>query len=402
MQTYKYSAVNLRNQTIRGTFIAKDEKDLAEQLAKQDLFLISAAPYSGKTPSAFFTLGTGKVGTGELTGFCRQFAILLKSHMPLLESLEILKNQTFTPWFRKILEVIYEDVKGGVLLSEALKKHAKVFPEFFRSMVYVGEMSGKPEAVMEALADYYERDAIMRQKLKGAMAYPTMLFCMMLGIVLLMLMVVVPTFREALAELEVPITGITRVVYDISDFIMTWWPVMLLGVILAVLLALLCLRTPWGRYSFDAVKIKLPLLGRMQIHMLTARFARAFGLLLSSGMDLTDAMDAVSVVLTNRYVKRRFLLAAERVRQGMSLTQAFVMMDIFPVMLTKMVAIGERTNALDDVLMRSCAFFDMELETSHTAFTARVQPVMMLLLGVVVMALFLAVYAPMLSIMDGL
>ena len=229
MQKYKYTAVNLQNQKIKGTFIAKDERDLAEQLAKQSLYLTSASIYTGNTPSAFFTLGTGKVTLSELTTFCRQFAIMLISNIPLLDCLDILKNQPFSSYFKKILDVIYDDVKSGLVLSEALKKHAKVFPDFFRSMVYVGEMSGKLDLVFNSLADYYERDSAMRQKLRGAMAYPIMLLLMTIGIVVLMLTLVIPKFKDAMADMEVPIEGLTKVVYDISDFVMEWWMLILSG-----------------------------------------------------------------------------------------------------------------------------------------------------------------------------
>ena len=135
MQKFKYTAVNLQKHKIKGTFIAKDEKDLAAELAKQGLYLITSSPYSDKTPSAFFTLGTGKVSFNELTTFCRQFAIMQNTHIPILDCLDILRNQSFSAYFKKILQVIYDDVKGGLVLSEALNKHAKVFPEFFRSMI---------------------------------------------------------------------------------------------------------------------------------------------------------------------------------------------------------------------------------------------------------------------------
>ena len=122
MQKYKYTAVNLQNKKIKGTFIAKDERDLAEQLAKQSLYLVSSSVYTGNTPSAFFTLGTGKVSLSELTTFCRQFAIMLTTHVPLLDCLDILRNQPFSGYFKKILDVVYDDVKSGLVLSEALKK----------------------------------------------------------------------------------------------------------------------------------------------------------------------------------------------------------------------------------------------------------------------------------------
>ena len=402
MQKYKYTAVNLQNQKIKGTFIAKDERDLAEQLAKQSLYLTSASIYTGNTPSAFFTLGTGKVTLSELTTFCRQFAIMLISNIPLLDCLDILKNQPFSSYFKKILDVIYDDVKSGLVLSEALKKHAKVFPDFFRSMVYVGEMSGKLDLVFNSLADYYERDSSMRQKLKSAMAYPIMLLLMTMGIVVLMLTLVIPKFKDAMSDMAVPIEGLTKVVYDISDFVTEWWTLILSGVMILGIIIFIFLQTEKGKYTLDVLLVKLPLIRTIQINTVTARFARAFALLLSSGMDLTDAMDAAEVIMTNRYMKKRFHMATDYVRHGMSLTNAFESIDIFPSMMIKMITIGEKTNSLDDVLTRSCSFFDAQLEASFNSFSSKIQPIMILIMGLVVGTLFLAVYSPMLSMMNTL
>ncbi len=402
MQKYKYTAVNLQKQKIRGVFIAKDEEDLALQLAKQSLFLVSAKPYSGGTPSAFFTLGTGKVSMPELTSFCRQFAIMLNTHIPILDSLDILKNQPYSSYFRNILAVVFEDVQSGMLLSEALNKHAKVFPNFFRSMIKVGELSGKLDMVLNALADYYEKDADLRGKVKSALAYPMMLAGMTLGIVILMLALVVPTFRETLDQLEVEATGLTAAVYAVSDFLLEWWQYLLAGIVVLGLIIFLVIRTEFGGYAVDVLKLKLPILKTIQINMITARFARAFALLLSSGMDLNEAMYATEIVIGNKYLTNRFRQATEAVRAGMSLTNAFESYNLFPPMMIQMITIGEKTNALDDVLTRSCNFFDTQVETSMNSLTNKIQPIMLLVMGSVIGILFLAVYSPMISIMTGL
>lgn len=402
MQKYKYTAVNLQNKKIKGTFIANDERDLAEQLAKQSLYLVSASVYSGNTPSAFFTLGTGKVTLPELTSFCRQFAIMLTTHVPLLECIDILKNQPFSGYFRKILEVIYDDVKGGMLLSEALQKHAKVFPDFFRSMTYVGEMSGRLDVVFNALADYYERDASMRQKLKSAMSYPIVLLALTFVIAIAMLVFIIPTMKDGLKDMDVPIEGITKVIYDMSDFVLEWWQAIITCIMLVGIAIFLFLMTEKGKYVRDVLLLKMPLVKTIQISTLTAKFARAFALLLSSGTDLTDALDAVSVVLTNRYLRKHFAVAIDYVRHGMSLTNALESVGLFPTMLTKMITIGERTNSLDDVLTRSCDYFDTQLESSFSSFSSKIQPIMIAIMGVVVGVMFIAVYSPMLSIMGTL
>jgi len=402
MQKYKYTAVNLQKRKIRGVFIAKDEEDLAQQLAKQSLFLVSSKPYSGGTPSAFFTLGTGKVSMHELTTFCRQFAIMLNTHIPILDSLDILKNQPYSTYFRNILVVVYEDVQGGMFLSEALNKHAKVFPDFFRSMIKVGELSGKLDVVLRSLADYYEKDAELRRKVKSALSYPMMLAGMTVGIVVLMLTLVVPTFRETLTELGVEVSGLTAAVYAVSDFMLEWWRLMLAGAVVIGLLVYAISHTEYGGYAIDVLKLKLPIVKSIQINMITARFARGFALLLSSGMDLNEAMYATEIVIGNKYLTKRFHQATEAVRSGMSLTNAFESYKLFPPMMIQMITIGEKTNALDDVLMRSCNFFDTQVETSLNSLTNKIQPVMLLIMGVIIGTLFLAVYSPMISIMTGL
>lgn len=400
MQKYKYTAVNLQKHKIKGVFIAHDEEDLAEQLAKQSLFLISAKPYADPSNSIFSF--ENKVTIKELTSFSRQYSIMLNTHIPILDCLDILKNQPFTAYFRSIISIIYEDVQGGMLLSEAMEKHNRIFPDFFRSMVKVGELSGHLDLVFTSLADYYEKETEMRRKIKGAMAYPMMLMGMTVGIVILMLAVVVPTFRETLSKLEVEPEGLTAAVYAISDFLLEWWKVSLLIILSIALLICIMNRTEKGKYLFDVLKLKAPIIKTIQINTITSRFARAFSLLLSSGLDLNEALYATEIVLGNRYLKERFNHAAEAVRGGMSLTNAFESGQLFPAMLIQMITIGEKTNALSEVLTRSCKFFDAQVEESVNSLTNKLQPIMLIIMGSVVCVLFLAVYSPILSIMTGL
>lgn len=402
MQKFKYTAVNLQKQKIKGTFIAEDEKDLAAELAKQGLYLLSSAPYSDKTPSAFFTLGTGKVSFNELTTFCRQFSIMQNTHIPILDCIDILRNQTFSSYFRKILQVIYDDVKGGLVLSEALNKHSKVFPEFFRSMVFVGEMSGKLDLVFTSLADYYEKDATLKRKVKSAMSYPLILLFMTVGILILMFAMVVPTFRESLSSLDVPVTGLTKTIYDISDFFALYWHYVVLGIMLVGLSIFGILCTEKGKYAFDYLKLKLPFIKTVQLNIISARFARGFGLLLSSGMDLNEALDSIEIILGNRYFKKRFHAAADNVRHGTSLTVAFESYKLFPQIMLQMIQIGEKTAEIDDVLTRSCDYFDSLVETSLNSLVAKIQPTMLIIMGGIIGTLFIAVYSPMLNIMTTL
>lgn len=403
MEKYKYTAIDLNKQKYSGIFIAQDERDLAVQLAKQNLYLISSSPYSGVAKSSFFSLSFGSaVKLNELTAFCRQFAIMINSGMSILACIDSLRKQAFSSFFRGILDVTYEDVKGGIMLSEALNKHKKVFPDFFRSMIKVGEISGKLDMVFNSLADYYETDERVKKRVRGALAYPLMLAVLMVGIVVLMLLYIVPTFRESLASLEVPIEGITKIVYDVSDWLLANWKTVLLIVACIAALGWLFGLTENGKYFYDKLKLQLPFIRKVQIDLITARFARGFGLLLSSGMDIVDAMDSIVIVLGNRDVEKRFRLATEDVRHGMSMSKAFSKHKLFPDILIEMVAVGEKTAAVDEVLNRSCGFFDDQVETTLTNVIGVIQPVMLLMMGAIVAVLFIAIYSPMLSIMTSL
>ena len=377
MPTYKYVAVNLQKQKFKGKFIANDETDLAIQLTKQNLYLVSASEYKGGTPSAFFTLGTGKVSLGELTTFCRQFAIMITSGVQAFDCLEVLKTQSFSSYFKAILNVIADDVKSGDMLSSALDKHKRVFPDFFVSMVHVGEVSGKLDKVFISLADYYESDAAIRRKTKSAMAYPLMLAGMTVAITVLMLAFVVPRFKDVLAQLGVEATGFTGVIYGISDFLTAYWRSMLLGVIVIVGGLFLFSRTRVGKRFFDIFMIKCPMIGKVTVELITARFARAFSILLSSGMDLASALDATALILGNSYVESRFKAASEDVRHGITLTNAFRKYRLFPDMMLQMLSVAEKTNALDEVLGRSCQFFDEQVDATLNSVTSKIQPAML-------------------------
>ena len=402
MPTYKYVAVNLQKQKFKGKYIADDEKDLSVKLAQQNLYLVSASEYKGGTPSAFFTLGTGKVKMPELTTFCRQFAIMHSTGVQVLDCLELLKKQPFTAYFKSILQVVSEDVKSGDMLSTALEKHKKVFPEFFVSMVHVGEASGKLDTVFVSLADYYEADAAIKRKAKSALSYPMMLAAMAVVIIIMMLAFVVPTFEETLMKLGVEPEGFTAVVYGISHFLTDNWRIIVLLVIFVGLGIFIFLSTKTGKYALDVFKIKCPIIKKLTIDLITARFARAFSILLSSGMDLATALDTTSIIIGNRYMQKKFAEASDDVRQGVTLTDAFDRYNLFPEMLIQMLAVGEKTNSLDEVLSRSCRFFDEQVETTLSSVTSKIQPVMLIIIGGIIGALFLAVYTPMLSIMNQL
>ncbi|MBR2052671.1 MAG: type II secretion system F family protein [Clostridia bacterium] len=401
MKKYKYTAFNLERKKFSGVYFANNEDDLRAKLADQGLFLISYRAVADKSPNAFFSL-TGKVKMKEITHFCRQLSIMINSSIELIGCLEILKEQSFSKFFKQVLEMVYEDVKSGKLLSQAMEKHKKIFPNFFRNMIYVGEMSSSLEKVLQNIADYYENESRTKSKVKSAMVYPIMLLVMTLGILVLMMLVVVPTFKTSLGEMEIEMPGITMAIFNLSDFIMQNWMMIFLVLAGVVLLFILLGKTNNGRFFFDMLGMKIGVIKRYKTAKVTAIFSRAFGMLLSSGMHIVDAMEVVQKILGNKYVEKKFAAATEEVRKGVSLTNALENMNIFPPMLIQMIAVGERTASLDETLLRTCGYFDDELQNSLNALTSMIQPILMLFMGVSIGIIFIAVYSPMLSIMQGI
>ena len=401
MKKFKYTAFNLDRKKFTGVYFANNEEDLRAKLADQGLFLISCRAVADKSPNAFFSL-TGKVKMKEITHFCRQLSIMINSSIELIGCLEILKEQSYSKFFKQVLEMVYEDVKSGQLLSQAMEKHKKIFPNFFRNMIYVGEMSSSLDKVLQNIADYYENESRTKSKVKSAMVYPIMLLVMTIGILALMMLMVVPTFKTSLGDMDIAMPAITMAIFNLSDFIIQNWMMIFLIAFGVIALTILFAKTKNGRYFFDMLGMKIGFIKRYKTAKVTSIFSRAFGMLLASGMHIVEAMEVVQKILGNKYVEKKFAVATEEVRKGVGLTKALEDMNIFPPMLIQMVAVGEKTASLDETLLRTCAYFDEELQNSLNAVTSLLQPILMLFMGVSIGIIFIAVYSPMLSIMQGI
>ncbi len=401
MKKFKYTATNLYGKKFRGVFLAEDEDDLRAQLAKQNLFLVDSKITSDKSPSRFFSV-TGKVSTNELCTFCRQFSILVESGTFIIDALNILRNQSYSSYLKKVLELVYEDVKSGKLLSEALAKHKNTFPNFFVSMIRIGESSGQINKVLVTVADYMESDAKIKAKTKSAMVYPCFLIFMALALIVLMMAVIIPTFQNALSALDVQMPPLTLKIFALGEWFKRSWQNLALIIVAVAGLFVLLINTKSGRLFWDRLKFHLPGVRDIIRNNVSSRFCRAFSLLIASGMDVIDAMDEVVVVLGNTYVAQQFRLATEDVRHGMSITTALRGYKLFPDMLVQMVAVGENTDKLDSVLAHAGPFFETQVERSLSSIASIIQPVILCFIGVTVGILFYAVYSPMLEVMNTL
>lgn len=380
---------------------ASDEVSLKAYLKQDDYFLVKSKLVVEKSPNTFFSVSS-KVKLREIVIFLRQFSVMVSAAISISESLNILKGQKFSKAFRKVLIQVHNDVLSGLLLSEALRKHPKVFPNFFTEMVAIGEVSGSLDTVLESMADYYERDQKIRKKAKSAMVYPCLVIGLTVIIIFFMALVILPEFEKMITDLGGEVPLITEVVLNFFGFIKTNFLFIIAGIAILVIAFILWKKTKTGRYQLDWIKLHIPFLGVVNKNLITARFARAFIILLNSGMTITDCMENLYRMLGNKVYMKKFSYSIEEVKRGKRIAKSIENTNMFPVLLTEMINVGEKSGNLTEVLESTSSYFDNNVETSITRATSILEPLMIVVLGLVVGLVILSVYLPIIAMMQNI
>ena len=375
---------------------ANDIKSLRVLLKEQNLVLVKATKLKEKQPNLFLSVSS-RVKPQEVILFLRQFSVMINSSTSISDALNALKQQNYSKPFKKVLMDVHNSVLSGMLLSEAFEKHPEVFPSFFVEMVAIGEVSSSLDSVLKSMADYYESNARMKKKSRTAMVYPIMLFVMLFVVVVFLSFVILPQFADMFAAFDGTIPKITLAVLAISEFIRNNILYLITGIFGGVLLILLFFTTPPGQRVLDWLKIYTPIIGRVNKAIITARFTRAFIILLRSGMNITDCMDNLKRILGNSFYQDKFQYAIDEVKRGKKIAESIERTGLFPKMLTEMIAVGEKSGNLDEVLESTALFYDSQVESSISKATAALEPTMIILLGAVVALVLLSVYLPMID-----
>ena len=375
---------------------ANDEKSLRVILKEQNLVLVKATKLKEKQPNLFLAVSS-RVKPQEVILFLRQFSVMINSSTSISDALNALKQQNYSKPFKKVLMDVHNSVLSGMLLSEAFEKHPEVFPSFFVEMVAIGEVSSSLDSVLKSMADYYESNQRMKKKSRTAMVYPIMLFVMLFVVVVFLSFVILPQFADMFAAFDGTIPKITVAVLAISEFIRNNILYLITGIFGGVLLILLFFTTPPGQRVLDWLKIYTPIIGRVNKAIITARFTRAFIILLRSGMNITDCMDNLKRILGNSFYQDKFQYAIDEVKRGKKIAESIERTGLFPKMLTEMIAVGEKSGNLDEVLESTAMFYDTQVESAISKATAALEPTMIILLGAVVALVLLSVYLPMID-----
>ena len=375
---------------------ANDEKSLRVILKEQNLVLVKATKLKEKQPNLFLAVSS-RVKPQEVILFLRQFSVMINSSTSISDALNALKQQNYSKPFKKVLMDVHNSVLSGMLLSEAFEKHPEVFPSFFVEMVAIGEVSSSLDSVLKSMADYYESNQRMKKKSRTAMVYPIILFVMLFVVVVFLSFVILPQFADMFAAFDGTVPKITVAVLAISEFIRNNILYLITGIFGGVLLILLFFTTPPGQRVLDWLKIYTPIIGRVNKAIITARFTRAFIILLRSGMNITDCMDNLKRILGNSFYQDKFQYAIDEVKRGKKIAESIERTGLFPKMLTEMIAVGEKIGNLDEVLESTALFYDTQVESAISKATAALEPTMIILLGAVVALVLLSVYLPMID-----
>lgn len=408
MAQFAYKARDAQGNLHKSFITADNEAAAKAQLSEKGWWTLELVNTVGKPQSVLdfsldgFIASMGGVGLKDLVIFCRQFSVLVNSGVAMMKTLTILSEQTENPKFMKILKNIKSDVEGGMTLSDSFAKFPKVFDNLFINMIKAGEAGGILDDVLNRLAKFFEDRARLTNKVKSALAYPTMVSILATIIFFIMLTVILPRFSEIFSRLGSELPAYTQVLINISNVLRSAW-------LFLIIFAIGCLvygfrklySTEKGKYEVDKISLKLPIFGVLIQKIAVARFTRTLGTLVKSGVPILLSLEIVEEASGNAILARTVRDIREEIKQGGTISEPLDKSEIFPPMVVSMIAVGEETGELDSMLAKIADFYDSEVEAAVDALTSLLEPLMMVFLGGMVGAVIVGMYLPMFKLFDA-
>ena len=396
MPTYAYTARARDGKKKTGTLTAE-----SRQLAVQVLQSRGLIPDKVQEKrSALRRAGTGKrVKNSELMVFTRQLSTIINAGLPLLQGLDILAEQTEDANFSSVIREIGTDVEGGETFSEALRKHPRAFPDLYVSMVRAGEAGGDLDGVLMQLADYIEATEELKRRIRSAMTYPVAAFMLIVIIAIGLIVFVVPQFADIFASFDKALPAPTQILINLSNVLRSSAAFVLLAAIIGAIIGIRVYgKTPAGRMQLDGLKLRLPVFGKLLRKVAISRFARTLSTLTRSGVPILQAMEIVERTAGNEVFAKAIRNAGDSVRNGETLAEPLARSGEFPAMVTRMIGIGEKTGALEQMLTKVSDFFDSEVKATVDGLTSLIEPLLIAVMGLVVGGIVIALFMPILQL----
>ncbi|MBI2340432.1 MAG: type II secretion system inner membrane protein GspF [Deltaproteobacteria bacterium] len=404
MAVYAYKGIDSKGKQVSGVVDAENDRAARLKLRKTGVF--TSEIYLEGSKKGFSLGGKGgpaflqRVKTKELAHMTRQLATLMGANIPLVDALGALQEQVENPLLKKSLSQIKDKVTEGSRLADAMKAFPKIYNDLYVHMIRAGEASGALEGVLGRLADFTEYQALLKSKVTSAMMYPVIMALVGMSLMMYLLISVVPKivsiFEDAEAVLPLP----TRILMNTSSFTQSYWYLIILGMALAVYLIRRYAKTPQGRMKIDRMSLKAPIFGELFRKIALSRFSRTLSTLLRSGVQLLQALDIVKNVVNNMVLSEAIDSTQHSVKEGESIAEPLRRSGQFPPMVIHMIAVGEKTGALETMLEKVANTFDTEVDTTVSTMTTLLEPLMILVMGGVVSFIVLSILLPILKMSE--
>lgn len=387
MPTYSWEGKNRTGRVVKGTMEAKSIDAVYSQLNSQLITPIKVVETKEKKSK-------GGIPTKDKVVFTRQFSTMIDAGLPLVQSLEILASQQPNKVFKDVLYQIKSDVEQGSTLSEALKKHPKVFDDLYVSLVAAGEMGGMLDQILNRLASYMEKSEKLVKRVKGAMTYPAVVIGIAIVVVAVILIFVIPVFQKMFADFGGELPAPTQFVINLSNALKKYGIFMAMGIFALFTMIKKYYGTPGGRLKIDALLLKAPVISDLIRKSAVARFTRTLGTMISSGVQILDGLEIVSKTAGNKVIENAIMEARISISQGKTIAEPIGQSGVFPPMVVQMIAVGEATGAMDNMLNKIADFYEEEVDAAVDALTAMIEPLLMVFLGTALGGLIISMYLP--------
>ncbi len=402
MPVFQYTVSDATGNVRSGTSEAESEEILTRRLQEQG-FRVSAVKKTAKKKSGASQVAFGRVKLKDVSIFCRQFSTMTDAGVSLVRTLDVLGEQTQNVLLKRIIQEIQVDVEGGANLSAAMAKHPKTFNNLFVGLIKAGEVGGVLEEALQRLSFFMEKDLELKRKVKGAMTYPVIVIIVAVAIVLGLCTFIVPKFVDLFKDLGVKqLPAPTQMLMDFSTFLKSEWYIGI-GIIFLVWGSIKLIgRTRIGRRVIDRMKLKAPVFGPLGRKVSLARFSRTLGTLLVSGVPILQALETVAATMNNVILSDAVMNAHARIREGDRIRDPLEKSGQFPPMVVHMISIGEESGALDQMLTKIGEFYESEVDAQLQSLTAAIEPIMIVVLGLIVGFIVISLFMPLIAVIANL
>jgi MSHA biogenesis protein MshG len=391
---FSYKARDARGELLQGTLESADTGSAASQLATRGLTPIDIVPARAARGGAKLRLFQERIKPEELMFFSRQMYTLLKAGVPIMRALAGLRESAASKAFAGIVGQVRESLDAGQALASALGSHPRVFTPFYVNMVRVGEMTGRLEEIFLRMFHHLEFDKFMREQVRSAVRYPSFVLATMAAALVIVNLFVIPAFAKVYKGLNAKLPAMTQLLVAFSDFMVATWPLLLGAAVGAFFGFRAWRRTPSGKLQWDRLKLRLPIAGKIVMKATLARFARSLALALRSGVPVVQALHAVAETVDNDYVAGKIDRMREGVERGESVLRTATSAEVFTPVVLQMIAVGEESGALDDLMQEIGDTYQREVEYELKTLSAQVEPLLIIGLAVLVLILALGVFLP--------